>query len=119
MGSGDIGSNGSVHWMISYTDVVGAPPDHKDWDDSKRHPGGPPDARPEIGAGKAGPGLLRVTLRFNSPVEATRVLTDALAALKAAPPNTTNVTLDVPIRGYRPQAPNAANRNDWEIGVDW
>src|SRR5712671_4086608 len=122
MGSGDFGSNGSMHWQVNYSDVNGQP-DHLDYDNTKRHPGGPPDVpppnRPDIGAGKAGSGLLRVTIRFNSPPDARRVLNDALANLQAAPANTKDVTLDVPIRGFRPQRPNPANRDEWEIGVDW
>jgi len=116
MGSGDIGSNGSVHWQINYTDTVGVP-DHKDLDDSKKHPGKPGvDPRPPIGDGKAGSGLLRVTLRFNSPAEARKVIGDALTKLAA---NAKDVVIDLPIRGFRPNAPNPAIRDEWEIGVDW
>ena len=123
MGSGDIGSNGSVHWMINYTDVNGAPA-HWDYDNSKRHPQGPPDpppARPDIGDGKAGSGKLRVTLRFNNPADARKVIAQVWKDLQAAPANTTVVSIDFPIRGYRPpaQAPDPANRNEWEVGVDW
>ena len=119
MGSGDIGTNGSVHWQINYTDTVGVP-DHKDLDDTKKHPGKPgADPRPPIGDGKAGSGLLRVTLRFNNPAEARKILGDALASLQGGPANIRAVTIDLPIRGFRPNAPNPANRDEWEIGVDW
>jgi len=115
MGGGDFGSNGSVHWQINYHDA--GQPDHHDYDDTKKHPGKPgPDPRPPIGEGKGGPGTLRVTLRFNSPAEARKVLSEALANL---PPNTKDVKLDVPIRGYRPNPPNVLKRDEWEIGVDW
>ena len=56
MGSGAFGSNGSVHWEIRYSDRRNADPDHRDYDDSKRHPGDPTKEKlglPLIGEGKA------------------------------------------------------------------
>jgi len=124
MGWGDFGSNGSMHWQIGYDDLTGAPPfppAHVDYDNEKRHPGGPPDTRPPIGQGKGGSGTVRVTLRFNDPADARRVIEQAWKNLQSAPANTKEVIIDVPIRGYRPpaQAPNPTNRSEWEVGVDW
>ena len=124
MGWGDFGSNGSMHWQIGYDDLTGAPPftaAHVDYDNEKRHPGGPADTRPVIGQGKGGPSTIRVTLRFNDPADARKVIEQVWRNLQAAPPPTKEVIIDVPIRGYRPpaQAPNSSNRSEWEVGVDW
>jgi hypothetical protein len=117
MGFGDFGSNGSMHWQVNYRDAAG-PPDTQGRDDRKKHPRKPgADPRPPIGDGKAGAGLLRVTIRCNTSADAAKMLTDALNAVKAA--SAKDFTLDVPIKDYRNTPPNTGNRDEWEIGVDW
>jgi hypothetical protein len=118
MGWGDFGSNGSVHWRITYDDSKDDA-DHVHYDARKRHPGQPSDAagvarddRPAIGAGKAEPGSFRVIARFESPSAAT-------SALGRAKVVGSTLVLEVPCFPYRPEPPDPKRRDDWEVTVDW
>ena len=80
MGSGDFGSDGSVYWNVKYSDVATDPTNEDGHDDTKKHPDRPGnDPRPPIGDGKAGAGLLRVTIRCKNAAEAAKLLSDAAA----------------------------------------
>jgi hypothetical protein len=118
MGGGDFGSDGSVHWNVKYSDNPADPPDHLDYDDTKKHPDKPgTDPRPPIGDGKAGKGLFRVTIRCKNAAEAAKLLSDATARNQLA--GSSDVVIDFPIKPYKPKPPNPKNRNEWEISVDW
>lgn len=116
MGWGDFGSNGSVHWRITYNDATGSI-DHLDYDDFKKHPKKPdPDTRPPIGDGKAGAGKFVVTARYNNHGEAKAALTQAMAKLGSGG---TVVSLEVDVHANYRAKINPANRDEWEISVDW
>lgn len=118
MGSGDFGSDGSVHWNVKYSDASADPPKYVEHDDTKKHPDKPGnDPRPPIGDGKAGSGLFRVTIRCKDAAEAEKLLNDAIARRQLA--SSSDVVIDFPIKAYRPNFPNPKNRNEWEISVDW
>ena len=108
MGGGDFGSNGSVHWDISDTSAPA-----NGVDNAKRHPGGPPDPRPVIGA-PPHPTTFRVTLRFASIAAAQQALSGA--SLGPSPGGGGQLVLLVPVRGYQPQP---GPKNQWEVSVDW
>lgn len=138
MGWGDFGSNGSVHWRLTYNDATGSVA-HLGYDDLKKHPDKPGnDPRPGIGQGKAGPGKLRVTARFQNasdardavvgtlsslhqnPDQARVAIAQALSSLQAQNPIVkTDAILDIPIFGFRPKAPDPTKRSEWEVSVDW
>jgi hypothetical protein len=103
MGSGEIGSNGSVHWRISYNEQGVA--DHVDYDTK------PYD---QIGKGKPNgdhPGHIRVTARFKTANAAS-------AALAGAQKGNTLV-IDIPVRPFNEVQNGPGNPNDWEVRVDW
>ena len=76
MGSGDIGSNGSVHWKVTYDDdAISA--DHMDYDNVLKHK--------DIGKSKGHTGKFRVTARFNSEKEAGQATYQQHADRPASP----------------------------------
>jgi hypothetical protein len=98
MGSGDIGSNGSVYWQITYVD--GQPPDHVDFDSIDHS---------QIGEKKGHKGKFRITARYATPG-------DAAAALANAKVTGRSIQLDVDVRAFqKPVGPS----NAWEIKIDW
>jgi hypothetical protein len=136
MGYGEVGSNGSVHWTLNYKES--GPPDHVDYDDTKKHPGntGNPKAQ-VIGSGKPKgdhPGKFRVTARYQNPPQAEAALQQALAELYPNPGearagirqalaklNAANriAILDVDLRPFDTVAKSPGNPDDWEVRVDW
>ena len=109
MGGGDFGSNGSVHWDISATSSP-----RNDVDNLKRHPGGPPDGRPVIGAPQH-PETFKVTLRYANATVAQQAL-NQLNTDYAAAGSGVELVLFVPVRPFQP-TPGPKNR--WEVSVDW
>jgi hypothetical protein len=107
MGSGDFGSNGSVHWGVSGGTAPGNGVDRE-----KRHPRGGPNGRPVIGAPNH-PETFRVTLRYSNPGDAQAAVT---ALTKTFSPGTTVLVLDVPVRPY---VGVPGQTNTWEVSVDW
>jgi hypothetical protein len=118
MGSGDFGSNGSVHWRVKYSDVVGNPPDHLDYDNTKKHPGQPfnsTDARPMIGS-NGHPGKFRIRARYPNHGLAQAALNAAQAGFGATD---TVIELDVDLRPFAQVSNGPGNPDDWEINVEW
>jgi hypothetical protein len=114
MGEGAFGSNGSVHWEIKYG-KSSAPPDHRDYDVNKKHPG---DKRKDVpktwmkrrpmGNGK---GAFLVTARFKTRGDAEAALAKALRNYKNGA-----LTLAVPLRPFRAKA---GSSKAWEVKVRW
>jgi|SRR6187401_708486 hypothetical protein len=105
MGSGDIGSNGSVHWKVTYDDdAISA--DHMDYDNVLKHK--------DIGKSKGHTGKFRVTARFNSEKEAGQAIRELAARFAKVPSST--IFLDV---NTRPQKPKPGPSHEWEIRIDW
>jgi|SRR5882672_646991 len=103
MGSGEFGSNGSVHWRIDYEDGTGAA--HVDYD-TKFYD--------DIGANKNHKGKFRVTARYNTYKEALAAVEQALKNLQSN--QTDIVQLDVDLR---PETSKLPTSQDCEIKVDW
>jgi hypothetical protein len=102
MGYGEFGSNGSVHWKVSYRN--NGPADHSDVD---------PVQHSHIGR-RRHPGKLRVTARFRDARAAREALQEALDKLEESRGRV--VQLDV---GVRPRQKSAGPSRNWEIRVDW
>jgi hypothetical protein len=117
MGSGAFGSNGSVHWEIAYGDGPNAKADHRDYDDSKRHPADPSvrkRALPVIGQGKA-KNRFRITARYPTKAAAISALTKALERAEG-PKGSKIVVLKVDLRNFRKRSGKPKN---WEVKIDW
>lgn len=116
MGSGAFGSNGSVHWEIRYTDGKNSKPDHRDYDDTKRHPDDPNKAAtlPLIGQGKA-KGSFRITARYPNKAAAVQALEAALKKAESSKGSSV-VVLDVGLRNFRQRS---GNSDGWEVKIDW
>lgn len=104
MGSGDFGSNGSVHWRIIHT-----------VDENRKAKGFVRGRDPNVPCESREKHLLPddfvVTLRFNTPQQ----LKDALRA--ARPEGETKIlVLRVP---RRKKPPSQAPETDWEVTVSW
>jgi len=113
MGSGDIGSNGSVHYSISHNDSPGAPGHYKDYD---------PIPSGDIGRGSNGgknhPGTFAVRMRFPDVASATNALNAAIATASTVPNgNGIYVTCLVPV--VAPPRTDPALNPFYEINVDW
>ena len=109
MGSGDFGSNGSVHWRINYKE--NGPADHVDFDDKKHDQIGLGK-----GAGKDHEGTFRVTARYRTHDQAA----DALeAAKKRLGATGTVVELDVDVRPFASVETDPGDPQTWEVKVDW
>jgi hypothetical protein len=109
MGSGDFGSDGSVHWDIAATSAPS-----NGVDTLKKHPDRPgADPRPVIGA-PPHPRSFQVTMRFTT-IEAAQ---DALKGVgpTPAPGGGFEVVVLVPVRPYQT---TAGPKNRWEVSVDW
>ena len=105
MGSGEIGSNGSVHWKVTYDDnAISA--DHMDYDDAVVHG--------QIGKSKNHAGTFRVTARFNNETEARQALKDLQARFAKNPGNI--IYLDVDLR---PKKKKPGPSHEWELRIDW
>ena len=102
MGSGEFGSNGSVHWKVKYNDGPKSPPDHMDYDN---HP------YASIGKSKGHHRKFRIVARYKSHEQAKAALEAALQNLRS-----NIVRLDVNLRKRR-ATPGSSDR--WEIRVDW
>lgn len=113
MGSGEFGSNGSVHWAIDYGDTGMA--DHLDYDDTKKHPGNAVSTNPVIGAGKGHAGVFRITARYLNNAQAQKALTAAQAKLGSGKV----VELDVDLRPFGAVQAGPGPLGTWEIKVDW
>jgi hypothetical protein len=107
MGSGDFGSNGSVHWRIIHT-----------VDENRKAKGfvrgrdpNVPCERPKIES--LLPDDFEVTLRFNSRRQLDEALSDAQRALR---PETKTLVIRVPRREKPPSKPPEKN---WEVTVAW
>jgi|1185.fasta_scaffold597352_1 hypothetical protein len=104
MGSGDIGSNGSVHWKVTYDDnAISA--DHMDYDEMDHK---------TIGLDKGHPGKFRLTARFQSIEDAEQALGDIAKRFKNTPSK--EIYLDVNVR---PERPKPGPSHEWEIRIDW
>ena len=126
MGTGQVGSDGSVHWVVAYDDVSHAPISG----------GADPLAHGNIGHGGNGPdkghgGTFRLSLRFDSAQAAANALGNALRALPGIGVADLNralagvaaggagfvATLDVPVT--LPRRANPMSNLPWEIVIDW
>jgi hypothetical protein len=113
MGSGDIGSNGSVHYTLRHNDTPNTPAHFKDAD---------PIAPGEIGRGSNGvknhPGYFAVRMRFPDVAAATNALN---AAITTAGPVVGGggiyVTCLVPV--VTPTRTDPALNPFYEINIDW
>lgn len=119
MGSGAFGSNGSVHWEIRYGDGPSAKPDHRDYDDSKRHPGDPTIGKkglPLIGQGKAKE-KFRITAHYPSKDAAIDALQRALKKVeRSIGKDAKTVVLTVDLRNFKKRS---GDPDGWEVKVDW
>ena len=105
MGSGEFGSNGSVHWKVTYEDGNG--PAHVDWD-TRRYE--------DVGRTKGHPRMFRVTARYRNYQQARAALQRALARLQTSDGDRNVVELDVNLR-KKQRTPGTTDA--WEIKVDW
>ena len=113
MGSGDIGSNGSVHYTITHNDTPATPAHFKDAD---------PIAAGQIGRGSNGgknhPGFFSVRMRFPDVAAATTALNAAVAAAATLPgAGGIYVTCLVPV--VTPIRTDPAQNPYSEIKIDW
>jgi hypothetical protein len=117
MGSGDFGSNRSVHWRIKYSDVGADPADHLDYDDTKKHPEepDPDDKRPPIGR-PGHPSQFRIKARYQNHGLARAALAAAEARLGTAG---RVIELDVNLRPFDQVSQGPGEPQDWEINVEW
>ena len=116
MGSGAFGSNGSVHWEIRYSNASNAAPDHRDIDDSKRHPGDKSKAKKGLACiGGAADSAFRVTARYPSKEAAVDALQRALDRTQNAKRNTP-VVLKVKLRPFKT---SPGNPERWEVKINW
>jgi hypothetical protein len=116
MGSGAFGSNGSVHWEVRYSNAANAKADHRDIDDSRRHPGDRNRTRralPLIGGRTKQ--KFRVIARYPTRDAAIQALKRALSTTQHSKRNKP-VVLNVDLRSYRK---NPGNPDRWEVKVDW
>jgi hypothetical protein len=104
MGSGEFGSNGSVHWKVSYDDDASYA-DHVDYDEL-RHT--------KIGKKKKHPGKFRVTARYETVADARKALKEAQARFKKTPSRILHLDVDA-----REEQPNPGPSHDWELRIDW
>jgi hypothetical protein len=107
MGSGDFGSNGSVHWRIIHT-----------IDETRKEPGFVRGRDPNVPCdNKSDNSLLpddfKVTLRFKSRGQLDEALSEAQRKLG---PETKILVIHVPRRENPPPEPPTKN---WEVTVAW
>ena len=113
MGSGDIGSNGSVHYTLSHNDTPATPAHFKDVD---------PIPPGQIGRGSNGtknhPGFFAVRMRFPNVTAATNALNAAIAGAGTVPGGgEIYVTCLVPV--VTPTRTNPDQNPYYEINIDW
>ena len=104
MGSGDFGSNGSVHWRIKYDDDVDYA-DHVDIDAV---------AHEHIGVKKNHAGKFRVTARYNSVDEARLALKELQDRFAKHPSQALHLDVNA-----RPKSDDPGPVHAWEVRVDW
>jgi hypothetical protein len=116
MGSGEFGSNGSVHWRVNHKDTGN--PNHNDVDNSKKHPANNNPDKSVIGSGgkKNHPGAFRITARYATNAQAQEALAAAERKLAAGG---TELELDVQLRPYDDVKNSPGPSDFWEIRVDW
>jgi hypothetical protein len=114
MGSGDIGTNGSVHYTITHDDASSGKPIYKDHD---------PIRYDQIGRGTGGtpkdhPGYLAVRMRFPDAA-AARIALDAAVASAGAVPGGNGVYVTCLVPAVTPQRMDPEADPFYEVRVDW
>jgi hypothetical protein len=114
MGSGEIGSNGSVHYTFKHDDSPGGPAHYKDYD---------PIPYDRIGRGTGGqpkihPASFAVRMRFKDAVEAGNAL-KAAAGTMASVPGGGGIYVTCFVPAVAPPRPTPDADPFFEIKIDW